>query len=441
MSDVNNQTREIKEIQEDIKQCLADFQVEHKKLEKEGKANSETLVKIQESFEKFSQEFQDTKTALDGEVKAREELELSMAKMVESNDAVKRDGGTPSDPAFKKSFDQYMRFRSGISQEDIDNEFKQLMADVNIKPEDSQFQQLKTLAVGSNPDGGFLVPVEMQSRIIKRVFETSPMRQIASVINISSEATEFVLDDGEFESGWVGEVDDRDDTENSKIGIITIPVNEQFAQPKATQKMLDDGAFNVESWISEKIAEKFGRTENTAFVIGQGIKQPRGFMDLPDWTTLGQYQRNALETRETETAGTIAADDLINVQTDLMEAYQANAIWAMRRKTWATIMKLKGTDNNYLLDPMLMFREGAELRVLGKRVILMSDMPADDTEGNVPIAYGDFREGYVILDRIGIRLLRDPYTTKGVVKFYTTKRTGGDVVNFQAIKRLKIKTT
>jgi HK97 family phage major capsid protein len=431
--------KEIKELQEDIKKSLHDFQEEHKKLSDEGKATNETLVKLSDNFTTLSEQYQETKQALESETKAREDLELAMAKVQEGG--IQRSGDVKSNPEFKAAFNGYLRRRTGIKAEDVEAEFKQILVDCDIKPNSNEFQQLKALVVGSNPDGGFLVPVEMQSKIIKRMFETSPMRSIATVINTSTEAVEYVLDDGEFESGWVGEVDTRDETDTSKIGIITIPVNEQYAEPKATQKMLDDAAFNVEQWISQKIVDKFSRTENTAFVAGDGVKRPQGFLDLANWANLGQYEREALETRDTATAGTIAADDLIDLQTDLLEGYQGNARWVMARKTWATIMQLKGTNNNYLLDPMLMFAKGADLEILGKPVTLMSDMEADDTEGNRPIAYGDFREGYVIVDRIGIRILRDPYTSKGYVKFYTTKRTGGKVVNYQAIKRLKIKAT
>jgi HK97 family phage major capsid protein len=429
---------DIKETQEEIKKSLVDFQKAHTELSENGTKTNESLEKMKEEFVKLSEEYQETKLALDAEVKAREALELATAKVSEdlaNGEEVK------SNPEYKHAFNEYVRTRKMISDDAINEEFKQLTKTLEVKPDSDRFLALKTLVVGSNPDGGFLVPVEMQSKIIERVFETSPMRSISTVITTSTEAVEYVLDDGEFESGWVGEVDSRPDTETSKIGIITIPINEIYAYPKASQKMLDDAAFPVESWLTGKISSKFAREENTGFVTGNAAKVPEGFMSLPDWTTLAQYERGALETRETATANVIAAVDLIQLQTDLLEPYQLNANWAFQRKTWATIMSLQGTNNTFLLDPMLMFRNGADLQILGKPVVLMADMPADDTEGNVPIAYGDFREGYVIADRIGIRILRDPYTTKGYVKFYATKRTGGKTVNYQAIKRLKIQAT
>jgi HK97 family phage major capsid protein len=222
--------------------------------------------------------------------------------------------------------------------------------------------------------------------------------------------------------------------------MVTIPTHEQYAQPVATQKMLDDATFNVETWISGKVTSKFSRTENTAFVTGDGVKKPTGFLAYADWATAGTYERNALETRETGTASTIKADDLIDLQTDLIEYYQAGASWVMARKTWAEIMKLKdAVDGNYLLNPAMMFQGSLGLQLLGKPVTLFADMPTI-ADAAIPLAYGDFGEGYTILDRIGIRVLRDPYTAKGKVKFYTTKRVGGKVTNYQAIKRLKIKS-
>ena len=425
---------EIKEKMEEISKILHDFQEEHKSLGDQGRETSERLESLGEKFSELSEEHQNTITELEGEKKAREQLEISMARLgSEKNDK----DGVKSDPEYIKAFDRYLRTRKEIGDEVSDAEFKNLVYAANPGVSEEQMQGLKTLLVGSNPDGGYFVPVERSSRIIKRLFETSPMRQLATVITTGTEAVEFVLDDGEFQSVKVGELDTRSETDTSKIGIITIPEVEQYAEPVATQKFLDDAVINVEAWIQEKIADIFSRTENEEFVNGSGAKEAQGFLALPDWANLGQYEREALETRETGTASTFDGDDLIDLQSDLLEPYQMNATWAMHRKIWAEATKLKDTQGQYLLNPQMLFA-GVSPQLLSRPVSLFGDMNSTVTDDTIIIAYGDFREGYTIVDRIGIRVLRDPYTSKGFVKFYTTKRTGGGVVNYQAIKRLKV---
>ncbi len=433
-------TKEIKELQEEISGLLAGIQKGHETLEAEGKSNSEGLVKMGLDFEEVSEKLQVLTTEAEGEKKAREELELSLARMGDkkSND---EDIGTPE---YKKSFDFYLRSKAGgvIDTDIVNAEFKALLKSVNaenLSPE--QEMGLKTLLVGSQPDGGYFVPVDQQSRIIKRLFETSPMRNLAAVITTGTEAVSFIIDDTDLlTSGWVSELDDRPETGTPQVGEIDIPVHEQYAMPISTQKMLDDSIFNVESWLTEKINTKFARTENTAFVNGTGIKQPTGFLTYAAWAAAGVYERGKIEQRESAVANTIDGDDLLNLQSDLLEGYQSNSTWVMHRKIWVEVLKLKDTTDQYLLNPAMLFTGSLGPQLLGRPVVMFSDMAATLANNALNIAYGDFREGYVLVDRIGMRILRDPFTTKGKVKFYTTKRVGGDVVNYQAIKILKTKS-
>jgi HK97 family phage major capsid protein len=182
---------------------------------------------------------------------------------------------------------------------------------------------------------------------------------------------------------------------------------------------------------------RFARQEATAFVSGDAVKKPRGILDYDSWTTAGQYERDAIEHRDTATVATLAGDDLIDLQSDLLEAYQGNATWLVHRKIWAEIMQLKDSDNQYLLNPMMLF-SGVQMQLLGRPVRFAGDMDSTLGEGNSIAIYGDFREGYTVVDRIGIRVLRDPYTQKQYVKFYTTKRVGGAVTNYQALKVLDV---
>lgn len=427
---------ELKAIQEEVVKLATDLQGEHKKLEEKGTETNQTLTKMEAEFVKLADKVQAAELTAKAEEKARQELELSMAKVFEEKGSEKAAGSAE----YKKSFVDYAKKKTSINSDLVDQELKALIKDqTGLTLGDSEFIHVKTMLVGSNPDGGYLAPVEMSSKISKRIFETSPMRSLASVQTTANEALEIVLDDQEFDSGWIAELDSRTDTDTSKLGIITIPTHEQYAQPAATQKMLDDATFNVESFISGKVSEKFSRVENTSFVSGDAIKKPTGFLTYADWATAATYERDALETRETATASTVAGDDLIDLQTDLLEYYQASASWVMSRKTFGEILKLKdAVDGNYLMNPAMMFQGALGLQLLGKKVTLFSDMPAIG-DGLMPIAYGDWGEGYLILDRMGIRILRDPYTEKGKIKYYTTKRVGGKVTNYQAIKRLKIK--
>ena len=295
----------------------------------------------------------------------------------------------------------------------------------------------KNLVVGNNEDGGYFIRPEVANFMVGRIFETSPMRQLANVITISTESVQIPIDDNEAEAEWVGEIDTRSETDTPKIGLLEIHAHELSAKPLVSQRMLDDPGFDVESWLSGKVADIFARTENTAFVIGNGSKQPRGFTTYDAWTTPGTYERGKLEQRESGSAGDFDSDNLIDLQTDLLEVYQPDATWVMQRKTFTKVMQLKDlVDGNYLLNPS-MLAQGAPLILLGKPVRFFDDIPAVDTDA-LAIAYGNFKVGYTIVDRIGIRVLRDPYTSKPFVKFYTTKRVGGDVTNYQAIKLLKL---
>jgi HK97 family phage major capsid protein len=250
----------------------------------------------------------------------------------------------------------------------------------------------------------------------------------------------IIIDDTEPTSGWVAEVDSRPETDTPKVAELEIPTHEQYAEPRISTKALDDVSINLESWLQEKVAMKFARAENEAFVTGNGIKKPRGILDYESWTTQGEYERWKLEHRDTASVGTIAADDFIDVQSDLLEEYQSNALWMLHRKVWAEIMQLKDSDNQYLLNPMLLF-SGVDMQLLGRPVRFAGDMDATIAEGNSIAIYGNFREGYTVVDRIGIRVLRDPYTDKRYVKFYTTKRVGGAVTNYQALKVLDVQAS
>jgi HK97 family phage major capsid protein len=258
------------------------------------------------------------------------------------------------------------------------------------------------------------------------------MRAYASVQVISSDALEGLFDLNEASSGWVAETDTRAVTNTPQLGKWRIPVHELYAKPSATQKLLDDASINMEAWLASKVAEKFARDESTAFVTGNGVARPRGFLTYANGTTLP----GTIEQVKTTVNGAFAAapsggDVLFNALYGLKAQYRANATWFMNRTTTALVRKLKDSDSAYLWTPGIAAGQPASL--LGYPTASFEDMPSPAT-GTLSIAVGDMREAYQIVDRIGIRTLRDPYSNKPYVEFYTTKRVGGDVVNFEALK-------
>ena len=209
-------------------------------------------------------------------------------------------------------------------------------------------------------------------------------------------------------------------------------MNELYAFPKQTQKFLDD-APNAEAWLANKVADKLARLEATAFVTGDGVKKPRGFLTYPAGTTLGSQ----IEQVVSGSASTITPDALFAIQDSLKMPYRGRAQWAMNRGTRRVIRQLKDSQNRYLWEPSL--QAGMPSRLLGDPIQEFNDMPAI-AGAALPLAYADWSEFYTILERIGLRILRDPYTVKGYVGFYTTRRVGGDVSNFEAGKIMVIST-
>lgn len=304
-----------------------------------------------------------------------------------------------------------------------------------LKPE-----EVKALSVGIDPDGGYTVHPDMNGQIVNFVYESSPVRQYVSQQTIGVDALEGMTDLGEAGSGWVAETAARPATTTPQLGTWRIPVHELYAYPKATQKILDDSSMNVEAWLAGKVSEKFARDEAAAFVNGNGIGKPRGFLTYDDWTTAGTFEDKKIEQFDTGANGAFAAtpngaDVLLDAIYGLKAQYRSRAVWAMNRFTTAMVRKLKDSEGNYLWQPGIV--AGQPATVLGYSVASFEDMPSGTTTGALAIAFADWRATYQIVDRHGIRTLRDPYTDKPYVGFYSIKRVGGDVVNFDSIKLIK----
>jgi HK97 family phage major capsid protein len=297
----------------------------------------------------------------------------------------------------------------------------------------------KALTVGTDTQGGFLVPSDTSGRIVTRLYDLSPIRQIASVQVISSDALEGIEDINEADAGWVGETATRSDTTTPDIGKWRIAAEEMYAKPKATQKLLDDASVDIETWLAMKVADKLARLEGAAFVSGNAVAKPRGFTTYTTAATADATRTwGELEHVATGVSSDFAASNPADHLHDLVSAFKPhflnNANWVTRRSVIAKVRKFKeATTNAYMWQPGL--QAGQPATLLGFPVVLAEDMPTL-ANGSLSMALGDF-SAYQIVDRLGIRVLRDPYTDKPYVVFYTTKRTGGGVLNFEAIKFIK----
>ena len=318
------------------------------------------------------------------------------------------------------------------SEEGKKTEYKNAFLSYICKGEDKLTVEQKALISSSDPDGGYTVPVEMSNKITQKIFETSPIRQVANSVTISTDQFEELVDYDEANAEWVGEQSPRPETDTPTLNKKIIIAHEIFAKPKASQNLLDDSAINMEQWLADKVADRFRRKENTAFINGDGAGKPRGILTYPTGNAYGEIEQIS---SNSTTGGQLDSDDMIDLLYALKEDYQANATFLMKRSTLKKVRKLKGSDGQYYFVPAL--SQGAFDTILGKNVIQCDDMPELATD-SLSIAVGDFSRGYQIVDRQGVRILRDPYSQKPFIEFYTTKRTGGDVLNFEAIKLLKM---
>lgn len=340
-----------------------------------------------------------------------------------------------------REFSRVVSARAGqtidVSAEDLGKYASGLDTYMRVGADNRRFSEVRNLMeVGSDPAGGYTVTPDMNGRIVKKIFETSPARQLFSVVSIGTDAIEGMIDRDDLDSGWVGEKQARPETGTPELGKWRIDVHEQYAMPKVTQKLLDDSGFDIEAWLSAKVADKFTRVENNATFAGNGVNKPRGILTYETAATADATR--AWQVFQHIASGSTSAvsntDFLIDLVFALKAAYRANASWTMNRKTLAEVRKLKDGDGNYLWQPDFTQRQGGAL--LGYGIVEAEDMP-DIASNALSIGFGDFKSAYQIVDRMGIRVLRDPFTEKGFVKLYTTKRIGGDVLDFDAVKFMK----
>lgn len=418
---------------------------EHKKTNDEllkAKAEGKAVAELEQKLAKIGAE-------LDKLTEQKDEVDKILAKF-------NRPGGGGNDGADLelecKTWNQMLRAdfqtkgRSAPAELTVD-QYKQYKSaffaivrhgDINRLSDDER----KALSAGSDPDGGYLLPTPTVGRVVEKIYEQCTMRQLATVQPVSTDALEGIVDNDEADAGWVSEMGTRGDTDTPQLGKYRVDVHELYAQPKVTQKLIDDSATDVEAWLAGKVANKFARVEGAGYMTGNGVGKPHGIFAYPTAATADESR--AWGTFEHVVTGangdfhTTKADPLQDLIGAFKDQYLQNATFLMRREVRTKIRKMKeSTSDRYLWEPSL--QAGQPDRLLGYAARIDQYVPAIAT-GSLSLALGDFREAYLILDRIGMRTLRDPFTAKPYVRFYTTKRTGGGAVNFEAVKFLKFST-
>ncbi|MBO9453090.1 phage major capsid protein [Tropicibacter sp. R16_0] len=294
----------------------------------------------------------------------------------------------------------------------------------------------KSLSTAVNSEGGYLVDPQTADTVKSVLKSTASIRSIANVVNVEANSFDVLIDHTDVGAGWADETTATVETGTPSIDRISIPLHELSALPKASQRLLDDSAFDIEGWLAGRIADKFARAEADAFINGDGADKPRGFLnhtavdnDSWSWGNIGYVASGV--------AGGVDADDIVDLVYALGAQYRANGTFVMNSKTAGVIRKLKDADGRFLWSDGLAAGEPA--RLMGYPVVIAEDMP-DAATDSYSVAFGDFAAGYTVAERPDLRVLRDPFSAKPHVLFYATKRVGGDVSDFAAIKLLKFGT-
>jgi HK97 family phage major capsid protein len=352
--------------------------------------------------------------ALDAQMKRIDELALKSARPSLDGSRVSHTDNTARE--HKSAFDAYVRSGEASALRQIET---------------------KAMSAGSSTDGGYLVPSELEREIGERLAAISPIRAIASVREISGGVYKKPFMTAGPATGWVGETDSRTQTTSPTLDALSFPAMELYAMPAATATLLDDSAVNIDDWIASEVELTFVVQEGAAFVNGDGSSKPKGFLQY-DTVANASWAWGKLGYVASGNAGAFPASNPSDVLVDTIYAlkagYRQNGTFVMNRKTQAAIRKFKDSGGAYLWQPPA--QAGGRASLMTFPLVEAEDMP-DIAANSLSIAFGDFKRGYLIVDRLGVRVLRDPYSAKPYVLFYTTKRVGGGVQDFDAIKLVK----
>jgi HK97 family phage major capsid protein len=396
---------------------------------------------LADAFDEFRRTFE---TFKEGNDRRLAEIERKGSADVVTHEKVERLSRALDEQ--KRAIDQYLirgrRPPLGVEgpRSAIDLEHKAAF-DAYVRAGDEEgMRRIEQKALSVASDGGHVVPEETEREIGRRLASVSPIRGISGIRQVSGNVYKKPFAIAGAATGWVGETASRPETAAPTLAELAFPAMELYAMPAATATLLDDAAVNIDEWLAEEVETAFATQEGTAFVTGDGVNKPKGFLAYDKvaeaswaWEDIGYVVTGA--------SGAFAAsnpsDALIDLVYTLKSGYRQNATWVMNRKTQGAVRKLKDADGNYLWQPAAV--AGGTASLMNFPVAESEDMP-DIAANSYSIAFGDFRRGYLVVDRVGIRVLRDPYSAKPWVLFYTTKRVGGGVQDFDAIKLLKFGT-
>lgn len=361
---------------------------------------------------------------IEGQLDLKKQLEDQAVTIKNFNKEV----GASEDKFSKSQIDLY-----GVALKKLGRaSFKEDRAGLSAE-ESAVVAEVKAMSREVGPDGGYTL-MPFLGETFTRPFDTSPVRQLASVVTISTDTYKGFLDDDEASASWVGETASRASTDTPEIGKLTIPVHEMYAFPKVSESLLEDSEFDLPSWLMAKVGDKFARTEATAFVSGDGVDKPRGFTTYTQKTSNADvYTRGQVGTKVTASANTITTDELVDLRALLHTSHRPNAYFAYNRATESYIRKLVDGQNNYIWQPM--YAQGEPDQLLGQRTVIMEDM-ADIATGNIAVALADFRDCYLVVDRLGMAVLEDRYSDKPYFGYYVRKRVGGQLKSYSSIKYL-----
>lgn len=319
------------------------------------------------------------------------------------------------DPEYTDQFRAY--FRSGV--------------------ESQRLNEVKAQATKTDGEGGFLAPIEWDRTIGQKLKQVSMIREEASVQVISSAGFSKVFSDRATGSGWVGEQAARAETSTPTLASLAFPLGELYANPAASQGLIDDAEVDIEAWLAEEVSLEFARQEGIAFLSGDGSNKPHGILTyVTGAANAARHPFGAITVTNSGNASLLnSADAVLDLNYSLPEEFEANAKFFMNRLTAGVVRKLKTTDGQYLWQPAV--AAGQPSTLAGAPVVHLPGMPTVAANA-IAMLYGDMRETYQVVDRIGLRVLRDPYTRKPFVHFYTTKRVGGGVKNPESMKALRI---
>jgi len=309
----------------------------------------------------------------------------------------------------------------------------------------SALADINNMSVGSDPDGGYFVLPALSTTMTKKLWDVTAMRRLARVETITAgDRWEEPIDNDQVGSGWVGETDSRPQTGSPKIGMLNVPLHEAYAMPPVTQALLDMVGWDLGTWLFNKITDRFGRDEGSAFLVGDGVSKPRGLLTYPisaaaddtrPWGTVQYLPTGASGAFKTGSTPPDGGDCLRDLTWKLRTPYRAGASWLMNSNTISQIDKMKDLQGNYLLRPSM--TAGAPSSLLGYPVEIDDVAMPDIAANSLSIAFGNFQRAYLVIDRLGIKMFVDPFSAKPLVLYYTYKRVGGGLSNSEAVKFLK----